>query len=30
MDVIYSLEGVGYESGGGGGEDTTLAWVQLP
>lgn len=28
MDVIYSLEGVGYESGGG-GEDTILAWVDL-
>lgn len=29
MDVIYSLEGVGCESRGG-GEDTILAWVQLP
>lgn len=27
--MIYSLEGVGCESGGG-GEDTILAWVQLP
>lgn len=28
MDVIYSLGGVGCESGG--GEDAILAWVQLP